>query len=294
LQKLLSQYQTRVNEALNEQLQHYASQANAPTKFFAAINYSTMNQGKRIRPALIYAIADALNLKLNKVDSSACAIELIHSYSLVHDDLPAMDDDDLRRGKPTCHIQFDEATAILVGDAQQSLAFQLLAEDQEINPKHAVELINLLTQAAGPNGMIAGQVNDMAAEGLSIELEALKRLHLMKTGALIQCALLMGAAQSDQYKQLRPGLVKLGENIGLAFQVHDDILDIEGDTKVLGKPQGSDAERDKSTYPKLLGLEQAKSYRDSLITSAKAQLVELNLNSPFLEQLIDYIAQRKH
>lgn len=296
----LSHYQERVNQALQSYLQHFAKHHNHDlsdsdaTNLFPAIEYATLNQGKRLRPALIYAVADALAVPLHQVDSAACAIELIHSYSLVHDDLPAMDNDDLRRGQPTCHIQFDEATAILVGDAQQTLAFQILSEDKNLPAQQIIEMIRLLTLASGPLGMIGGQVLDIQSEGQTISLPALKTLHSLKTGALIQCALLMGAVASTNYIQVKPGLVKLGELIGLAFQVQDDILDIEGDTQVLGKPQGSDIELEKSTYPKLLGLTEAKSYRDELITQAKAELALLDINSSFLYALIDYIADRKY
>lgn len=295
MQTQLIQFQDRVNHNLEALLEKHAQHPSAMEhQFFDAIAYSTLNQGKRVRPALIYAIAEALNIPFKKVDSAACAIELIHSYSLVHDDLPAMDDDDLRRGRPTCHIQFDEATAILVGDAQQTLAFEILSNDQNIDPKVALEMIRLLSNASGAHGMIAGQVLDIQSEGKSIPLNTLKSLHLMKTGALIQCALLMGAANSSKYNELKPGLLKLGEEIGLAFQVQDDILDIESDTETLGKPQGSDIELDKSTYPKLMGIEKAKAYRDQLIKEAKQSLDKMQLSSEFLTALINYIAERKH
>jgi len=294
LKQRLTEFQDRTQQALKSKLELYGSSTSAQQPFFEAISYATLNQGKRLRPALIYAVAEALEIPLEKVDSSACAIELIHSYSLVHDDLPAMDNDDLRRGQPTTHIKYDEATAILVGDAQQTLAFQILAEDETLNPEQSIELIRLLSQASGANGMIAGQVIDIASEGKSISLEQLKQLHLLKTGALIQCALLMGAVQSPRYPDLKSQLTQLGEYIGLAFQVHDDILDIESDTETLGKPQGSDLDLDKSTYPKLIGLAEAKDYRDELIGKAKQLLLETNLNSDFLTGLIDYIAQRKH
>ena len=295
LQNQLTRYQTRVNNALKSAIESCSKASiSSNHKLFEAIEYATLNQGKRIRPALVYAVAEALNTPLKQVDSCATAIELIHSYSLVHDDLPAMDNDDLRRGLPTCHIQYDEATAILVGDAQQTLAFQVLSEDSSLHPKHALEMILLLSQASGANGMIEGQILDIAAEGKIININELKQLHHQKTGALIQCALLLGAVQSSNYPELKPGLSKLGKLIGLAFQVQDDILDIESDTLTLGKPQGSDIELDKSTYPKLLGLLEAKKYRDNLIIDAKKLLVKLKIKSLFLNEIIDYIAQRNH
>jgi len=295
LQTQLSEYQNRVNQALKQHLQFFAAkQKSTANPLFSAIEYATLNQGKRLRPALIYAVAEALNTPLEQVDSAACAMELIHSYSLVHDDLPAMDNDDLRRGMPTCHIKFDEATAILVGDAQQTLAFQILSEDKLIKPTHILEMLSLLTQASGPLGMIGGQVQDIQSEGKTIPLSELKMLHTLKTGALIQCSLLMGAAQHPNYFQIKPALLNLGEIIGLAFQVQDDILDIESDTETLGKPQGSDIELDKSTYPKLLGIDKAKQYRDTLISDALAEIKALNIDSDFLVSVIQYIAQRKH
>ncbi len=287
----LSHYQQRVEAKLSKQLESL----NAPSPLKEAFIYSTLNQGKRIRPALVYAIADALKIPLNQVDAAAMAIELIHCYSLVHDDLPAMDDDNLRRGKPTCHIQFDEATAILVGDAQQTLAFEVLSQSP-LPAQQVVKQIQLLAQASGAEGMVAGQVLDMQAENRAdnIPLEQLKTLHLCKTGALLKTALLLGATPAPNYEQLAPSLNQLGEQIGLAFQVHDDILDIESNTETLGKPQGSDLAANKTTYPKLLGLEGAKTMRDQLIQQAHYTLKNLPFQSHFLHQLIDYIAERKH
>jgi len=295
LQTELNRYRLRVEDQLK---QHFAVlKANhpaIPNTLIEAMAYATLNSGKRIRPALVYAVGEALDTPIQQLDSAACAIELIHSYSLVHDDLPAMDNDDLRRGLPTCHIQYDEATAILVGDAQQTLAFQLLSEDPLVLDKHKLMFIQCLSQAAGAAGMIGGQMIDIQSEGQRIELAKLKTLHQMKTGALITSALLMGAIQSQNHETLQPHLTQLGENIGLAFQVHDDILDIESDSQTLGKPQGSDLLADKSTYPKLMGLAEAKVYRDQLIVQAKAQLKHLQIESPFLVQLIEYIAKRNH
>ncbi len=231
LKKQLTEFQDRCNVALQKQLTHYAA-ANADlNEFYSAIHYATLNAGKRLRPALIYAVAEALSVPIEKVDSSACAIEFIHSYSLVHDDLPAMDDDDLRRGEPTAHIKYGEAHAILIGDAQQTLAFQTLSEDPLLEAKDAIQLIQLLSNASGANGMIGGQVIDIESENLDIPLDKLQQLHQLKTGALIKCALLMGAVQAERYNEIKNGLSLLGEKIGLAFQVQDDILDIEADTQ---------------------------------------------------------------
>jgi len=289
MKQQLQIYQQRIETLLKQTLE----QRQIPEPLKSALLYSTLNQGKRLRPALIYALAEALNLPLEQVDAAATAIELIHSYSLVHDDLPAMDNDDLRRGQPTCHIQFDEATAILVGDAQQTLAFELLAT-ANLPAELKIRQIQLLTKAAGAEGMVAGQILDIQAENQTLSLEKLQHLHQCKTGALIQTALLLGASPAKNYPQITEQLSKLGQLIGLAFQVQDDILDIEANTETLGKPQGSDLKANKSTYPKLMGLEQAKHYRNSLIQQAHQVEQTLPFQSKFLNQLIDYIAERKH
>lgn len=294
MQTQLTFYQQRTQTKLSELLSKAMLEPAIPDKIKQAMRYATLNNGKRLRPALIYAVGQSLDIPLEQLDSSACAIELIHSYSLVHDDLPAMDDDDLRRGVPTCHIQFDEATAILVGDAQQTLAFKALSDDALTQPEHKVELIRLLADASGIAGMIGGQMIDIQSENLELGLDSLKTMHLMKTGALIRTSLLMGAVQSSRYTEIKSSLKQLGDCIGLAFQVQDDILDIEGDTQTLGKPQGSDQEANKSTYPRLLGLDKSKQYRDQLIQQAQSHLSESGIKSLFLENLITYIAQRDH
>lgn len=290
----LNVYQTRVNQQLTHLLDQQAQNPETLNSFIDAIRYATLNNGKRLRPALTYSIAEALEIDLKLVDNAAAAIELIHSYSLVHDDLPAMDDDELRRGLPTAHIKFGEAHAILIGDAQQTLAFEVISQDTELSAQQKITIIQVLSFASGIAGMIGGQVLDIESENQDISLEKLKTLHSQKTGALIQAALLIGAIPANNYQQLKPALIELGKLIGLAFQVHDDILDIEADTETLGKPQGSDESAKKSTYPKLLGLDAAKQYRDDLISEAKNTLKKLNLESEFLEQLIDYIAERKY
>ena len=291
----LNRYRSRVEAKLKAVLENEKSaHSDIPNTLMAALDYATLKGGKRLRPALLYAICEVLNPPLKQLDSAACAIELIHSYSLVHDDLPAMDNDNLRRGQPTCHIRFSEATAILVGDAQLTLAFKVLSYDANLKDQDKLRLIQLLSQASGLAGMIGGQMMDIESEGQKIEMSQLKKLHQYKTGALIKTALLMGAAQSSRASKLESRLSALGNNIGLAFQVHDDILDIESDSLTLGKPQGSDMQADKSTYPKLLGLEAAKRYRDGLMTEAKTQLKTLQIDSPFLTQLIEYIAKRNH
>jgi len=296
----LKLYQAKIELFLDDALQNLPAN---PINLQEAIRYSTLNQGKRIRPAMLLAIGEIFEIEENKLSAPACALELIHCYSLVHDDLPAMDDDNLRRGKPTCHIAFNEATAILVGDAQQTLAFEILATENKISAEHRIEMIQILSKSAGVNGMVAGQQIDLNSENTEapISLDELKALHRLKTGALIKAAFLLGACQSTKFEQYRPVLENLGESIGLAFQVQDDIIDIESDTQTLGKTQGKDEAANKSTFPKLLGLEAAKDYRDSLIEQAKNALKSLPNNSKtgknthrFLEQLIEFIAQRNH
>lgn len=287
----LKLYQERVNKRLDSFLK---TQTQCPPSLLKAIRYATLNNGKRLRPALVYAIADALNIPLKKVDCLAASIELIHSYSLVHDDLPAMDDDDLRRGHPTCHIKFNEATAILVGDAQQTYAFEIIVDSINLSDQEKLQALKILTQASGAQGMIAGQMIDIESQGFLPCADTLEQMHQLKTGKLIQASLLLGALNAKNSIVFLPGLVNLGEKIGLAFQVHDDILDIESTTEQLGKPQGSDESSSKSTYPKLMGLKNAKIYRDELIASSLQELKELNIETPFLMQLIQYISQRDH
>jgi farnesyl diphosphate synthase len=246
-----------------------------PGRLHAAQRYSVLGPGKRIRPALVYATATTLGVPLEQVDAAACAVELIHCYSLVHDDLPAMDDDDLRRGRPTCHKQFDEATAILAGDSLQVLAFHLLASHPGL-PSDAwvrVRIIDTLAVASGTAGMAGGQALDLAAEGGSLTVADLERLHALKTGALIRASVLMAA-------HCRPGLGDdrlealgiFGDRVGLAFQVQDDILDVEGDVQIIGKPPGSDQARGMPTYPATTGMAAARARVRQLHDEASRQL----------------------
>ncbi|MCP4597207.1 (2E,6E)-farnesyl diphosphate synthase [Neptuniibacter sp.] len=257
--------------------------------------YSLFNGGKRVRPALVYMVNNMLGGELEQADSAAAAIECVHSYSLVHDDLPAMDDDDLRRGKPTCHIAFDEATAILAGDALQCLAFELLSNNQELPAETRINLIQLLGHASGHHGMVVGQSFDLRNVGKPLTLEELETMHQHKTGALLRCSVLMGAAlntsaSEQQLKQLEQYV----SAIGLAFQVQDDILDIEGDSATIGKPQGSDLEQNKPTYPALLGLEGAKLKLKQLHEQALQALEPFGDKAEELKALADFIVQRDH
>jgi farnesyl diphosphate synthase len=261
----------------------------------AAQRYSVLGPGKRIRPALVYATAETLGLPLEQVDAAACAVELIHCYSLVHDDLPAMDDDDLRRGRPTCHKQFDEATAILAGDSLQVLAFHLLAAHPGLpaDPAVRVRIIDTLAVASGTAGMAGGQALDLAAEGGTLTLADLERLHALKTGALIRASVLMAAL-------CRPGLgpdalaalSAFGDCVGLGFQVQDDILDIEGDVRVIGKPPGSDEARGMPTYPAIAGLEAARARVAELHAGAVRQLAAHGWQDSPLADLSHWLVTR--
>lgn len=251
---------------MDAQLAHILPIAEGPAeRLFAAMRYSVFNGGKRIRPALCFAAASAMAEPDTKQSAAsvtasvAAAVEMIHAYSLIHDDLPAMDDDDLRRGKPTCHIQFDEATAILAGDALQSLAFQQLTELSNINPETALKLVSILSRYGGCSGMVTGQAIDLAATGQPVDIAQLKNMHAHKTGALIEASVLMGAvATQTASEQQIEALSGFARAIGLAFQIQDDILDVESSTEQLGKQQGSDVANGKSTYTSILGMEEAR------------------------------------
>ena len=259
-------------------------------------NYALSNGGKFIRPVLTYSAATAIasTCKPDILDYPACAIELIHTYSLIHDDLPAMDDDDLRRGKPSCHKAFDEATAILAGDALHSRAFELLADAPGPNAEQRVKMIKVLAAAAGPRGMVGGQAIDIAATDSDITLSQLQTMHEMKTGALIRAALALGGIASNASQTQLQALDNYGRHIGLAFQVADDILDVESDSATLGKTQGKDAEANKPTYVKLMGLEGAKSEAQRLLVEALTSLDCFGESADHLRDLARYIIERKN
>jgi farnesyl diphosphate synthase len=266
---------------------------------FTATRYATLNGGKRLRPALVYATGAALGIQdLSLLNAAAASVELIHCYSLIHDDLPAMDNDDLRRGKPSCHKAFNEATAILAGDALQTLAFELLS-DPILNPCTAeirIQMVNVLAKAIGTHGMILGQGEDLAAENKCISLEQLIQLHKHKTGALIKAAIhLASLAANCQKPAIIQALLHYGDCLGLAFQVYDDILDITTDTITLGKPANSDQRNNKATFPSLLGLEQAKQYALTLQQDAitALEIFEDTAAMP-LQELARYFVQRKN
>lgn len=288
----LSSYQARIEAVLERKL---PAADTLPERLHTAMRYAVLGGGKRARPLLVYATGEALKIPPAILDVPAVAVELIHAYSLVHDDLPAMDDDDLRRGQPTCHRKYDEATAILVGDALQALAFQLLAEVPELDvpPAQRLRMIQLLAQAAGSQGMVGGQAIDLAAEGQRLTEAELEIMHSHKTGALIRCSVLLAAnCQARLDKQQLVALDRFARCLGLAFQVQDDILDVTSDTATLGKQQGADVAAGKATYPSIIGMAAARSKLDYLHTEAVRALDSLAMaDSGFSAELLRDIAE---
>ena len=289
----LKDIQARINQFLEAQLNQVDTQ---PAPLADAMKYALLLGGKRIRPFLVYATGRMLGASMNQLDYVAAAIEAVHAYSLIHDDLPAMDNDSLRRGEPTCHIAFDEATAILAGDALQAFAFETLANATALSAEQKVRLVHALSHAAGAQGMCLGQSLDLISEHKSVSLTELERIHNSKTAALLSAALIMGFICSPRYsdKQLEQQLARYGAAIGLAFQVQDDILDIEGESSVLGKTVGADLASDKSTYPKLLGLDGAKQKAQDLYQIALSELDRIPFNSVALRALAEFIIHRKN
>jgi len=260
-----------------------------------AMRYSALGGGKRLRPLLVYVTGESLGAPLEQLDAPAAAVELIHVYSLVHDDLPAMDDDDLRRGRPTCHRAYDEATAILVGDALQALAFSVLATDvaSGVAPAARVTMIRILAHAAGTSGMAGGQAIDLVSVGQTLDIGALENMHARKTGALIQGSVLLGAAAAGVIAgEEFAALEHFGAEIGLAFQIQDDILDVAGDAQLLGKRTGADAARSKPTYPSTAGLDGARGRAFQLRDLAVARLACLGKRGEALTELARYVVSR--
>lgn len=287
-------YQQRVAVALDQWLPVEDAE---PQRLNQAMRYSMNAGGKRIRPVLCYATGAALGVNADKLDAPATALELIHTYSLIHDDLPAMDDDDLRRGFPTCHKQFDEATAILAGDAMLTLAFTVLSEDASMqqNPEIRLKMIQVLAESSGASGMVGGQAIDIAAEGTTLTLDQLKNMHAHKTGALICAAVQLGALSSpDLTAEQYENLTRYAECIGLAFQIRDDILDVISDTETLGKQQGADAALNKPTYTALLGLDGAKAAAKEAHEEAIACLKDFGDAAQTLRDIADYIVERAY
>jgi geranylgeranyl diphosphate synthase, type II len=293
LKEILTRCRSDIVTALEAAL---PDEQHVPRRLHSAMRYAVLNGGKRVRAALVYMTGNALSAPRHRLDAPACAVELVHAYSLVHDDLPAMDDDDLRRGLPTCHIAFDEATALLAGDALQTLAFELLTPaDQDVEDYiRASAMVNTLATASGAAGMAGGQAIDLAAVGKVIAVEELRTMHELKTGALIRASIRLGALCADNVGEdalLR--LDRYGHAIGLAFQIQDDILDVEGDTATLGKRQGADEALDKPTYPALLGLAQAKRLASEMHSNAMTALATFGPEADPLRSLSAYIIERE-
>ena len=292
----LDAYLTEKIEQINAALESILKVSDRPDRILEAMTYSLMAEGKRIRSVLCVAAAEAVGGDLEDVLPAACALEMVHTYSLIHDDLPAMDDDAMRRGQPTCHMAFDEATAILAGDALLTLAFQTLSAIETGNDQQAAKwlhVIQLISHAAGYCGMIQGQMLDMGSEGRQLTLNELKSLHRLKTGALIEVSLRCGAelagANSSQIQMLE----SYAQHIGLAFQVTDDILNVEGDPAIMGKAVGTDKLRHKRTYPSLLGLEESKNFTRKLTENALQALESFDQKAEPLRAIATYIVDRK-
>jgi geranylgeranyl pyrophosphate synthase len=288
----LRAWQARMEQALAARLP--ASDAE-PARLHAAMRYSVLNGGKRVRPMLVFATGRAVGLEEAQVEAAACALELVHAYSLVHDDLPAMDDDDLRRGRPTCHRAFDEATAVLVGDALQSLAFELLANDPALPDSAAVRLrlIELLAQASGTAGMAGGQAIDLAAQGRQLPLAEVEVMHGLKTGALIRASVQMAAACApDLPRHLWEALTGFEAPIGLAFQIQDDLLDVLGDAGVLGKATGADRARGKPTHPAVVGPSASQQRVHELHSAALEALAPFGARADELRALAAWLLAR--
>ena len=287
----VEQYQLRINEFLEEKINQLTVN---DIKLLEAMRYGLLIGGKRTRPYLAYITGEALGASLSDIDGVAAALECIHAYSLLHDDLPAMDDDDLRRGKLTCHKAFDEATAILAGDSLQTLAFDNHNFTSQIAAKRVV-LIQQLVNAAGYQGMCGGQALDLSATGQTIALAELETLHSLKTGALLEASVLMAAECSIKTtKTDKESLAKFAKFIGLAYQIRDDIIDITSSQEELGKPKGSDIAAKKSTYPGLLGLQGAQEKAQCLYKDALRSLENLPYNNQHLSEFATFIIKRKH
>ncbi len=297
LKTYLDTKRSQINGAIKDILRHYT----ASSRIMEAVDYSLMASGKRLRPVLCLAAAEAVGAKTGKeIIHAACALEMIHTYSLIHDDLPAMDNDDLRRGKPTCHMAFDEATAILAGDALLTFAFQVLSENAasaiEQSGTHLLtgwlDVIQTIARSSGCQGMIEGQMLDISSEGTTLTLEELEHMHTLKTGALIEASIYTGAVLGKgNIKQIQ-ALKIYSKNIGIAFQVVDDILDVEGDPVVMGKTSGGDRIRNKNTYPSLLGIEKSKEFAKLRIGDALQAINFFDNNSDPLRAVANYITGR--
>jgi len=283
-------YVRRVEDCMDLALPESGS---LPERLHDAMRYAVFSGGKRIRPLLVYAAGECLGVPAVKLDVPATAIELIHAFSLVHDDLPAMDDDDLRRGRPTVHCQYDEATAILAADALQPLAFEVIATSRHLGDNESRRLAALIAAACGSLGMTGGQAIDLASEGRDLSVDELARMHALKTGALISAAVMSACCLARHLDDgERTAMERFSNDIGLAFQIRDDILDVEGETSVIGKPAGSDAARGKATWPALFGIEESSRRCRDLLESAHRELQVFGSAAEPLRLLADIIVER--
>ena len=280
---------------IDKNLDKYLTVKDNPQKIiYEAMRYSVFAGGKRLRPILMLSFCEMCGGDVSEVIPFACAMEMIHTYSLIHDDLPAMDNDDLRRGMPTSHIKFGEATAILAGDALLNHAFEVVSEYSGSEPQKAIKAINMLAMSSGTEGMIGGQVVDIESEGKQITLDELRYLHLGKTGAIIRSACTIGALLGGGSEEEIAAADEFAKNLGIAFQIQDDILDVEGTEEELGKPIGSDAEEDKNTYVSLLGLEKSNELQKEYSQKAKDALTVFGDRAEFLKELTDYLTSRRN
>jgi geranylgeranyl pyrophosphate synthase len=282
-------WQDRFESVLEQRL---LPESRNPALLHRAMRYASLAGGKRFRPVLVYASGKALGLAANELDPIAAAIEIIHAYSLIHDDLPAMDDDDLRRGRPTCHKAFDEATAILAGDALQALAFEVLASELSPASANSLAVINTIARACGSVGMAGGQVLDLSAVGQKISEQQLTTMHRLKTGALITAAVMAPGILSGADGETLVHLSSFGECIGLAFQIHDDILDVTGDSELTGKSTLADAALNKPTFPSVLGLDKSRKRAHDLRDEAIFHLQHISGDTDSLAWLADYVISR--
>ncbi len=290
----MAAWQARIDTALENWLPKPEIE---PFRLHEAMRYSVFNGGKRMRPVLVYAAGRAMDVPEIQLDAPACAIECIHAYSLIHDDLPAMDNDDLRRGKPTCHRAYDEATAILAGDALQALAIHILSHglDTDIPAEQRLAMINLLAVSSGSRGMAGGQALDLEAVGKTLTEAQLENMHIHKTGALIRTSVLFGVLTSVNAEEaVKAKLDHYAKCIGLAFQIHDDVLDETADTHTLGKTQGADRARNKPTYPAIIGLDASVKLAQELVIEAIDSLNGFNDNADPLRQLANYVIERRN
>ncbi len=293
IEKYLKSYQ----EDINKKILEFLKSSDTSNRIVQAMRYSILAGGKRIRPILTIAAAEATHARVSDVLPVACAVEMIHTYSLIHDDLPAMDNDRLRRGKPTSHIQFDEATAILAGDALLTLAFEILSSTQNNtseNLSRHLKIIHVMARAAGYQGMVQGQMQDICAEGNKLDLDELTTMHSLKTGALIEASIVVGALLGNAGQKKMDSLRSYAQHIGLAFQVIDDILNVSGDPVKLGKAVGTDTDRGKNTFPGLMGMTKATVYADNLVQSALKALALFDNKADPLRAIAHYIIDRNN